>query len=39
MIYHIMQIVCGGKLSRSQDLVEFHGKTFAIVSFMQYLID
>ena len=37
--YHIMQIVYGGKLSQSQRLVEICGKTFAVVSFMQYLID
>ena len=35
----IMQIIHGGKLLQLQHLVEIHGKTFAIVSFLQYLID
>ena len=29
--YHIMQIVCGGKLTRLQCLVEIRGKTFTFV--------
>ena len=33
-----MQIVHGGKFSWLQRLVEIHGKTFAVVSFMQYLL-
>ena len=37
-IYRIMQIVHGGKISRLQHLVEVRGKTFAVVSFMQYLL-
>ena len=37
--YHIMQIVCGGKLLQLQNLVEIHVKTFVVVSFMQYFID
>ena len=36
--YHIMQIVHSGKLSWFQRPVEIHGKTFAVVSFMQYLL-
>ena len=35
----IMQIVCSGKLSWLQCLVEIHGKAFVAVSFVQYLID
>ena len=31
MFYHIMQIVCGGKVSRLHDLFVIRGKTFAIV--------
>ena len=37
--YHIMQIVRGEKFLQLQHLVELHGKTFAVVSFVQYLID
>ena len=33
-----MQIICGGKLSRLQHLIEICRKTFAVVSFMQYLL-
>ena len=33
-----MQIVRGGKLLRLQHLVEIRGKTFTVVSFMQYLL-
>ena len=29
--YRIMQIVCGGKVSRLHDLVVIRGKTFAII--------
>ena len=29
--YRIMQIVCGGKVSRLHDLLVIRGKTFAIV--------
>ena len=36
--YCIMQIVCGGKLTLLQCLVEICGKTFAVVLFMQYLL-
>ena len=36
--YRIMQIIRGGRLSRLQRLIEIHGKTFAVVSFMQYLL-
>ena len=38
VIYHIMQIVRSGKLLQLQRLVEIHGKTFVVVSFMQYLL-
>ena len=37
--YRIMQIVRSGKLSWLQRLVEICGKTFVVVSFMQYIID
>ena len=37
--YCIMQVVHGGKLSRLQHLVEIRGKTFAVLLFMQYIID
>ena len=33
-----MQIVCSEKLSWLQRVVEICGKTFAVVSFMQYLL-
>ena len=29
--YHIMQIVCGGKVSRLHDILVIRGKTFTIV--------
>ena len=38
MQYLIMQIVRGGKLSWSQYLVEICRKTFAVLSFVQYLL-
>ena len=37
--YRIMQIVHSGKLLRLKHLVEISRKTFAVVSFMHYLID
>ena len=37
--YRIMQIICSGKLSRLQRLIEICWKPFVVVSFMQYLID
>ena len=33
-----MQMFRSGKLSRLQRLVEIYGKTFTVVSFMQYLL-
>ena len=38
-IYRIMQIAYSEKLSRLKRLVDIYGKTFAVASFMQYLID
>ena len=38
ILYCILQIVCGGKLSRLQRLIKICRKTFAVVSFMQYLL-
>ena len=38
IVYHILQIVCGEKLSWLQCLVEVCKKTFAVVLFMQYLL-
>ena len=35
-VYCIMQMVCSRKLSQLQRLVEVCGKTFAVVSVMQY---
>ena len=36
--YMIMQIMHGVKLLWLQSLVEIRGKTFVVVSFMQYLL-
>ena len=38
LIYRIMQIIRGEKLSWLHCLVEIREKTFAVVSFMQYLL-
>ena len=38
-LYRIMQIIHGRKLSRLQRLVGIRLKTFAVGSFVQYLID
>ena len=37
--YRIIQMVRGGTLLQLQRLVEICGKTFMVVSFVQYLID
>ena len=37
--YRIMQIICSGKLSRLQRLIEIRWKSLVVASFMQYLID
>ena len=37
--YYIMQIIHGGKLLWLQCLVDICMKTFAVVLFIQYLID
>ena len=36
LIYRIMQIVCGGKLSHLHALLVIRGKTFAIVRAVQF---
>ena len=36
--YYIMQIVHSGNLLRFQRFIEIRGKTFAVVSLMQYLL-
>ena len=38
-IYGIMQIIRGGKLLWLKHLIDICGKTFTVVSFVQYLFD